>query len=218
MGLTATVELNRSWTMFGTANYSRLLGDAADSPVIDTRDQFVAGLGVTPLAGEHHAQEVARLGVGRVAQPRVAAKRVDRAKDRDEHLLGEVFSLGAVAEHAVDERAGVALAPRGPLQEGRMAGVDLLQELAREHLAHADPVQQVERLHAFRHRHPRVPDVAAGLAQAGQRVLLIDLDPQGNATMGSGIDKRALALSVYDVLLESASMSRGQPASLVAKG
>lgn len=51
MGLTATVELNRSWTMFGTANYSRLLGDAADSPVIDTRDQFVAGLGLSYKLG-----------------------------------------------------------------------------------------------------------------------------------------------------------------------
>ena len=49
-------------------------------------------------------------------------------------------------------------------------------------------------------------NLAAGLALAGQRVLLVDLDPQGNATMGSGIDKRALALSVYDVLLESASV------------
>jgi chromosome partitioning protein len=36
--------------------------------------------------------------------------------------------------------------------------------------------------------------------------LLVDLDPQGNATMGSGVDKRQLALSVYDVLLESASI------------
>jgi chromosome partitioning protein len=35
-------------------------------------------------------------------------------------------------------------------------------------------------------------NLAAGLAQAGRRVLLVDLDPQGNATMGSGIDKRAL--------------------------
>jgi chromosome partitioning protein len=37
-------------------------------------------------------------------------------------------------------------------------------------------------------------------------VLLVDLDPQGNATMGSGVDKRALELSVYDVLLESATV------------
>ena len=50
-------------------------------------------------------------------------------------------------------------------------------------------------------------NLAAGLARIGQRVLLVDLDPQGNATMGSGVDKRAMALSVYDVLLESASVA-----------
>ena len=44
-------------------------------------------------------------------------------------------------------------------------------------------------------------NLAAGLAAAGQRVLLIDLDPQGNATTGSGIDKRKLARTVYQVLL-----------------
>ncbi len=49
-------------------------------------------------------------------------------------------------------------------------------------------------------------NLAAGLAQVGQRVLVVDMDPQGNATMGSGIDKRKLELSVYDVLLESASI------------
>jgi chromosome partitioning protein len=50
-------------------------------------------------------------------------------------------------------------------------------------------------------------NLAAGLAKLGQRVLLVDLDPQGNATMGSGIDKRQLELSVYDVLLESATVA-----------
>ncbi|MDR2327396.1 MAG: AAA family ATPase [Acidovorax sp.] len=49
-------------------------------------------------------------------------------------------------------------------------------------------------------------NLAAGLAKIGQRVLLVDLDPQGNATMGSGVDKRALELTVYDVLLENASI------------
>ena len=44
-------------------------------------------------------------------------------------------------------------------------------------------------------------NLAAALAQAGQRTLLIDLDPQGNATMGSGVDKRAVAKSVYHVLV-----------------
>lgn len=53
-------------------------------------------------------------------------------------------------------------------------------------------------------------NLAAGLAQIGQRVLVVDLDPQGNATMGSGVDKRALTLSVYDVLLGSASVSEAR--------
>jgi len=44
-------------------------------------------------------------------------------------------------------------------------------------------------------------NVAAGLAQAGQRVLLVDLDPQGNATMGSGVDKRGALRTVYHLLL-----------------
>ena len=53
-------------------------------------------------------------------------------------------------------------------------------------------------------------NLAAGLAQVGHRVLLVDLDPQGNATMGSGIDKRALDTSVYDVLLESATVAEAR--------
>ncbi|MDD5335412.1 MAG: ParA family protein [Rhodoferax sp.] len=53
-------------------------------------------------------------------------------------------------------------------------------------------------------------NLAAGLAKVGQRVLMIDLDPQGNATMGSGIDKRQLELTIYDVLLESASIAQAR--------
>jgi chromosome partitioning protein len=53
-------------------------------------------------------------------------------------------------------------------------------------------------------------NLAAGLAKIGQRVLMIDLDPQGNATMGSGVDKRALKLTVYDVLLESAQIAEAR--------
>ena len=53
-------------------------------------------------------------------------------------------------------------------------------------------------------------NLAAGLAKVGQRVLMVDLDPQGNATMGSGVDKRQLELSIYDVLLESASINEAR--------
>ena len=56
-------------------------------------------------------------------------------------------------------------------------------------------------------------NLAAGLAKVGQRVLMIDLDPQGNATMGSGVDKRQLAMTVYDVLLESASITEARVTS-----
>ena len=44
-------------------------------------------------------------------------------------------------------------------------------------------------------------NLAAGLAQIKQRVLLVDLDPQGNATMGAGINKGTLKGSIYEVLL-----------------
>jgi chromosome partitioning protein len=51
-------------------------------------------------------------------------------------------------------------------------------------------------------------NLSASLALAGRRVLLVDLDPQGNATTGSGIDKRHLKASIYDCLLGSLPMSR----------
>lgn len=46
-------------------------------------------------------------------------------------------------------------------------------------------------------------NLAAALSLKGQRVLMIDLDPQGNGTMGSGIDKRTLKNSVYQLLIGS---------------
>ncbi len=49
-------------------------------------------------------------------------------------------------------------------------------------------------------------NLAASLAAHNRRVLLIDVDPQGNATMGAGINKNALETSVYTVLLGEASM------------
>jgi chromosome partitioning protein len=56
-------------------------------------------------------------------------------------------------------------------------------------------------------------NLAAGLAKVGQRVLMVDLDPQGNATMGSGVDKRHLTASIYDVLLETSSVAQARTTS-----
>ena len=50
-------------------------------------------------------------------------------------------------------------------------------------------------------------NLAASLAATKRRVLLIDLDPQGNATMGCGVNKHDVARSAYDVLLGEASIA-----------
>lgn len=50
-------------------------------------------------------------------------------------------------------------------------------------------------------------NLAAALAATKRRVLLIDMDPQGNATMGSGVDKNELERSVCDVLLGECGLS-----------
>jgi chromosome partitioning protein len=50
-------------------------------------------------------------------------------------------------------------------------------------------------------------NLAASLALSGSRVLLIDLDPQGNATMGSGVDKSAVEHSIYDWLIDGMALS-----------
>ena len=47
-------------------------------------------------------------------------------------------------------------------------------------------------------------NLAAALAFQGQRTLLIDLDPQGNATSGLGVDRSAIKTSIYEVLLKEA--------------
>ncbi len=53
-------------------------------------------------------------------------------------------------------------------------------------------------------------NLAASLAMSGGRVLLVDLDPQGNATMGCGVDKREVEASIYEWLIE------GQPLEDIA--
>jgi len=50
-------------------------------------------------------------------------------------------------------------------------------------------------------------NLAASLAAASRRVLLVDLDPQGNAAMGCGIDKQEVKYSSYDLLMEEVPAS-----------
>ena len=51
-------------------------------------------------------------------------------------------------------------------------------------------------------------NLAAALSQLSFNVLLVDLDPQGNATTGSGLEKNNLVQSVYEVLLDRADIKK----------
>ncbi|MBS3873625.1 MAG: ParA family protein [Firmicutes bacterium] len=49
-------------------------------------------------------------------------------------------------------------------------------------------------------------NLGAGLAELGQRVLVVDIDPQGNATSGLGINRRRIKKCIYNVLIEGLSL------------
>ncbi len=51
-------------------------------------------------------------------------------------------------------------------------------------------------------------NLAASLAATKRRVLLVDMDPQGNATMGSGVNKHDLSLTTCELLLGEADVSQ----------
>ena len=51
-----------------------------------------------------------------------------------------------------------------------------------------------------------VVNLATSLALSGQRTLVLDLDPQGNATSGFGIDRASLSTTIYDALLGDAAL------------
>jgi len=58
-------------------------------------------------------------------------------------------------------------------------------------------------------------NLAAGVAGLGGRVLLVDLDPQGNASSGLGIDREAISYSIYDVLLKETPVEEAIEATSV---
>jgi chromosome partitioning protein len=58
-------------------------------------------------------------------------------------------------------------------------------------------------------------NLATGLAAVGKKVLIIDLDPQGNASTGLGIDRSAREISSYDLLVNSADMKAAEIKTLV---
>lgn len=60
-------------------------------------------------------------------------------------------------------------------------------------------------------------NLSACLAEAGKRVLLVDIDPQGNATSGLGVDRKSVEASVYDLLLEDFSPQQAMVATKIER-
>jgi len=61
-------------------------------------------------------------------------------------------------------------------------------------------------------------NIAASMHATGRKTLLVDLDPQGNATVGSGVDKNTLAFSAFDVLMDDSLNVRDAIIANVAGG
>src|SRR5438105_15190918 len=51
-------------------------------------------------------------------------------------------------------------------------------------------------------------NLAAGLASKGKKTLLVDCDPQGNATTGLGVEKKTAKLTLYEILVEAAETGK----------
>lgn len=60
-------------------------------------------------------------------------------------------------------------------------------------------------------------NLAASLAASGQRILLVDLDPQANATMGSGVNKQTIQVTIYHVLLGDAPIEASRVTGIQGK-
>ncbi|MDZ7674716.1 MAG: AAA family ATPase [Acidimicrobiales bacterium] len=145
-------------------------------------------------------------------------------------------SRGATVSHELrrdapeDPAAGDESSPRPPIMPAEveselpssgLPGLDALPEIDDPDGA-AAPEAAVERADAAGHPLPRIMAVAnqkggvgktttavnlgAALAEAGYRTLVVDLDPQGNASTGLGINIRDLQLSMYDVIIHEASI------------
>jgi chromosome partitioning protein len=96
--------------------------------------------------------------------------------------------LARAAEHTVRARHGVQLGPALPRPEATRVVV-----VANQKGGVGKTTSTV--------------NVAAGLAQLGQRVLVIDLDPQGNASTALGVDHRRGVPSTYDAVVEGAALA-----------
>ncbi len=122
-------------------------------------------------------------------------------------VVGAAPSLGApeAIDAAHEPPAPAAIVPEPGLDHLRSAGEDLTSAHELAPLSHEKP--PLPRVLAIANQKGGVGktttavNLGAALAELGYRVLVVDLDPQGNATTGLGVNARNLDSSIYDVIL-----------------
>jgi chromosome partitioning protein len=198
-----------SGTSPGTA--IRRLGWPADpsDPIVDTR-KFSTGLG-WPVEREYpQGRDVSPQGNPVIEQAAVSRETVDQrapafrtAADLAEDVAeappyDESTPLARAAEHSVRVRHGARMGPGLPRPDATRVVV-----VANQKGGVGKTTSTV--------------NIAAGLAQLGQRVLVVDLDPQGNASTALGVEHQRGVPSTYDAVVDGVPLSEvGVPCPDVA--
>ncbi|MGA2836894.1 MAG: AAA family ATPase [Acidimicrobiales bacterium] len=110
------------------------------------------------------------------------------------------------------QEAGVDVAEDRPTPAPQVRDEESVDDTGSERLAQSAAGNPLPRILAVANQKGGVGktttsvNLGAALAELGFRVLVIDLDPQGNATTGLGIDARNFELSMYDVLMRDCSL------------
>ena len=207
----------------------RVIGDhGGNSPLPGTEvagldgSQATAGQRVIPRSGADAAGETGS------ASPELVAEAVDNHVDNIDPDVHPPHELGhaTVGENRVDDRepaapapaasvpGGVDLEPRIQVESAPLPPADdehaVAENLRRHRQLAGRPFPKPVRSRVMTVANQKggvgktttTVNVAAAMAQSGLKVLVIDLDPQGNASTALGIDHHAEVPSIYDVLVE----------------
>ncbi len=182
------------------------LEQAHDEPSVDPGDgRSAPSLGEAAPAGEHGPEGEPGPGEepGRVAgEPGpgvVTATGAEPGDGAGAEEGGEAAPESGAPDLATVQRAGGPPSRTGPVPDQLAAS-----------LAEPPPVRELPRILAVANQKGGVGkttttvNLGAALAELDYRVLVVDLDPQGNATTGLGIDARNFELSMYDVIMRDA--------------
>ncbi|HUR78905.1 MAG TPA: AAA family ATPase [Acidimicrobiales bacterium] len=196
----------------GQAIFDRLREETADQPTAAADE--VAEEGASPAPGSEqseHAGETPAETAGEVAVdpelgsaiPEPLAEAALSAADEpipvpDPPTVSEIVEEAVANLPVAEPTPETTEAPAPPQVEGRKPHPASLRSLPR--------VVAVANQKGGVGKTTTAVNLGAGLAELGFRVLIIDLDPQGNATTGLGINQRNLEHSVYDVLLHDVAL------------